>query len=120
MRPLTLLLCVVCALSFTACHGNTSIKPPPPSLIEGFGVGATEADASKLAWDDALSRAKQLGYERFSVKAVSRVKEYNGHHDDPKGHQVFVQIEVYPHVTPLYPPLRDAPSPKKPLGPGGS
>jgi|GEM_PF-2753714 len=103
------LLCFATACSMTVVAKRPSA--PPPSLIEGFGVGPNEAEASKLAWDDAMARAKQFGYPQFSAKVVSRAHGYNGHTDDPTGHEVSVKIEVYPQLTHARPPLPRADDP---------
>lgn len=103
---LALVLGMMCGVA--ACSKTPVAKQPsalPPSLIEGFGVGPNEAEASKLAWDDVMTRAKQLGYAQFSVKAVSHAHGYNGQPSDPNGHQVRVQIEVYPQLTHACPQL---------------
>ncbi|MBX2852559.1 MAG: hypothetical protein KTR15_12545 [Phycisphaeraceae bacterium] len=108
MRIANTLALTICLISLTGCSTSTAVckhPAPPSSEIEGFGVADTAGEAAKLAWDDAIERAKQLGYEKFAVELVSRSSGRTTYKGNTNASTAVVKIEVH---------LVDAPT-KKPL-----
>jgi hypothetical protein len=91
------------ACSNRPLHSQKPIPPAKYSTIEGFGRDEDVLEAREKAWDNAIERARKLGYDRFNVKLISHTVS----EDD--GVYVVVTIEVYPDKT-----TYRAPSPPPP------
>ena len=100
MRLASTLALTLCLIPLVGCSQKRVADRhvhPSSSLIEGFGVAGTYAEASKLAWDDAMLRANQLGFAKVSVRLISRSSDRVTYKGNPNARAASVYIEVTPY-----------------------
>jgi hypothetical protein len=73
LLPILFAACLLLGCSF---WDNTPHYEGTP--VQGFGTGATQAEAQKAAWDDAMTRVRAMGMQMDQAQTAAPAARVNG------------------------------------------